>query len=188
MPRIIVPPFQHKSGSTELEHALDARRLDEAFSELAGVLNGGVDESNLSAGVKFSTVTPGGANVGTAIAAKYSLVTLRSTYLAGRYSIGLGSILLGHSYGSVFRLYSASLVGEGPNPMTGPGYFIVAASGVGALNSVVATVTPKGTGYRFTAEMGSLNGDVAAGSLITASGWDSPTWLSVEATFLVGVL
>lgn len=79
MPRVIFPPFQHKSGSTELEHALDARRLDEAFSELAGVLNGGIDESSLGSAVRFSLLAGGGVSVGTAVALKNSLMTFSFT-------------------------------------------------------------------------------------------------------------
>jgi hypothetical protein len=76
MSRVIFPPFQHKSGSTELDHAIDATALDGAFTELAQTLNGTIDESSFGASVAFSTASPGGVNVSTAIANGYALVTV----------------------------------------------------------------------------------------------------------------
>lgn len=100
MPRAIFPPFQHQSGATELEHALDAKRLDDAFKTLANTLNGGIDETNLNSTVKFSTVTPGGVNVGTALATKYGIVVVSG---AGTKTGTDISYTLGYSPGWVFR-------------------------------------------------------------------------------------
>lgn len=192
MPRIIVPPFQHKSGSTELEHALDARKLDEAFSELSGVLNGGIDESNLNSTVKFSTVTPGGVSVGTAIYPKYSIVTLTGRYLKDRNTNG---IVLGYTAGGSNWLFIGGTI-RGLD--TGLAYLkndVLAAGGTlwgGAGSTTLASLTNRqaNTDLTYSFDLTPVSPvSVASGTII----WCAPTlneavWIEVEATFKVPVL
>lgn len=189
MPRVIFPPFQHKSGSTELEHALDARRLDEAFSELAGVLNGGIDEANFASALKFSAVSPGAPSVNLGIATGHALVTLSYSGVNrtnARVPIGVvtGSGWVPVSYSIVhsvptYALTSSSLALD------------VGASGTGTslANLSNATVTESTSGGVFTRKyVGAATvSTMTAGHVITLN--EFTTWtVYASITFAVPVL
>ena len=138
MGRVFLPQFKHHKNATVLDHAVDAERLDAAFSEVANCLNGGIDESNLADSTKFSAFSAAGA-VATAIRPAYSLVTLRGHLLGSRYTAAGHYILMGHLPAShYFTLYKASIRGI---DTSGAGTFHI------SMGSSMVSYTQYGTGY-----------------------------------------
>lgn len=189
MSRVIFPPFQHKSGVTELDHALDAKAIDAAFNELANALNGGIDESNLSAGVKFSTVSPGAPSVNTAIAAKYAPVAM-SVSGVERLS---QSFIAGTVIGSGWIPWKATALYSRSVPMV-LSLFNVYKKSAGVSTSIKASSTATrwqdGSVY-YESAIATLNSTVADGDIIFIDLYNGANPLTVHAasvTFLVPVL
>lgn len=188
MGRIFLPQFQHNKNATVIDHAVDAKRLDAAFSEVANALNGGIDESNLADSTKFSTVSAAGA-VPTAIGAKYSLVTLRGHYLAGRFTAPTGAVYVGHiPAGAGWYIRSASVRGSSSAAGSETFSIIDATATVYASGPVAYVASAAAFDFRGVDTFLRTNA-ISDGRLYCsiASTPTSTVWLEIEVTFLVGV-
>jgi hypothetical protein len=193
MGRIFLPQFQHNKNATVIDHAIDAKRLDAAFAEVANILNGGIDETNLADSTKFSTGSAAGA-VATALAPAYSVVTLSNVMQDGTVPVlsGQGDYL-GHVFSSGWRFLGGSAVGISSNSL--PGLTATLSQGWGGATIGTAPVVFEAysAGFIFKAT-------IPAGTALTYSAGDlivfnrtslngvTPRVATFTASFLVPVI
>jgi hypothetical protein len=189
MGRVFLPQFKHHKNATVLDHAVDAERLDRAFSEVANSLNGGIDESNLADSTKFSAFSAAGA-VATAIKPAYSLVTLRGHFLNSRYKATGHFIALGYLPSSYqCSLYRASIYGEDLSSSYQT-FSILLGSSVGTgveFTPQVVDYTAAGPVTNYTGRYPPAAWGEYSGNLVSASMPPNSQWAVVEAVFKVRV-